>query len=116
MALAGHAGIRSAIRPGCTAEDIYRAWRDTVDAHLGAPNDRHHCGYRIGVGFPPSWVGSVLGLRPGNTTVPRPGMTFYIQSWVIKHHVGDHVVCDTVPVTEDRCDLLTPSRGGVRWA
>lgn len=117
IALAGHAAIRAAIRPGRTAEDIYRAWRDTVDADLGAPNDRHHCGYLIGIGFPPSWVGgsSVLGLRPGNTMVLRPGMTFYIQSWVIKHEVGDHVVCDTVLVTEDGCDLLTTtSRGEAR--
>ncbi|MBO0610532.1 M24 family metallopeptidase [Myceligenerans salitolerans] len=114
IALVGHAAIRAAIRPGRTAEDIYRAWRDTVDADLGAPNDRHHCGYLIGIGFPPSWVGgnAVLGLRPGNTTVLRPGMTFYIQSWVIKQQVGDHVVCDTVLVTEDGCELLTTTSRG----
>jgi Xaa-Pro dipeptidase len=109
IALDGHRAIRAAIRPGRTAEDIYRAWRDSVDAGLGAPNARHHCGYLVGIGFPPSWVGgsSVLGLRPGNGLVLRTGMTFYIQSWVIRQQAGDHVVCDTVLVTDDGCELLT---------
>jgi Xaa-Pro dipeptidase len=49
----------------------------------------------------------VLGLRPGNGLVLRAGMTFYIQSWVIKQQAGDHVVCDTVLVTDDGCELLT---------
>ncbi|MGP3947611.1 M24 family metallopeptidase [Streptomyces sp. 7N604] len=101
--------MRAAIRPGRTAEDVYRAWRSSVDAELGVPNDRHHCGYPIGIGFPPAWVGgnTVIGLRPGNVMVLRPGMTFYIQSWVIRQEVGSHVVCDTVLVTEDGCELLT---------
>jgi hypothetical protein len=34
-------------------------------------------------------------------------MTFYIQSWVIRQQAGDHVVCDTVLVTDDGCELLT---------
>jgi Xaa-Pro dipeptidase len=114
VALAGHSAIRAAIQPGRTAEDIYRAWRSSVDAGLGAPNNRHHCGYLVGIGFPPSWVGgsSVLGLRPGNGLVLRPGMTFYIQSWVIRKPLGDHVVCDTVLVTDDGCELLTTTPRG----
>jgi Xaa-Pro dipeptidase len=114
IALAGHSAIRTAIQPGRTAEDIYRAWRGSVDAGLGAPNDRHHCGYLIGIGFPPSWVGgsAVLGLRPGNEMVLRPGMTFYVQSWVIRQQAGDHVVCDTVLVTDDGCELLTTTARG----
>jgi Xaa-Pro dipeptidase len=107
--VAGQDAIRSAIGPDRTAEDVYRSWRACVDAALGVPNPRHHCGYLIGIGFPPSWVGgsAVLGLRPGNHTVLRPGMAFYIQSWVIKQRVGDHVVSDTVLVTDTGCEPLT---------
>jgi Xaa-Pro dipeptidase len=109
IAVAGQDTIRSAIGPGRTAEDVYHAWRTCVDTELGVPNPRHHCGYLVGIGFPPSWVGgsAVLGLRPGNHTVLRPGMTFYIQSWVIKQRVGDHVVSDTVLVTDTGCEPLT---------
>jgi Xaa-Pro dipeptidase len=109
IAVAGQDAIRSAIGPDRTAEDVYRSWRACVDAALGVPNPRHRCGYLIGIGFPPSWVGgsAVLGLRPGNHTVLRPGMAFYIQSWVIKQRVGDHVVSDTVLVTDTGCEPLT---------
>jgi Xaa-Pro dipeptidase len=113
-ALAGHGALRAAIRPGRTAEDVYRAWRGSVDADLGMPNDRHHCGYLIGIGFPPAWVGgsSVIGLRPGNPMTLRPGMTFYVQSWVIEQQAGNHVVCDTVLVTDDGCEQLTTTAPG----
>jgi Xaa-Pro dipeptidase len=118
IAFAGQNAIRESMRPHCTADQVYRAWRSRVDAELGVPNPRHHCGYLIGIGFPPSWVGgsAVFGLRPGNETVLRPGMAFYIQSWVIGHRVGDHVASDTVLVTDTGCEALTttPATGWPR--
>jgi len=109
IAWAGQCAIRANVRPGRTCEDVYWAWRSSVDSDLGVANERHHCGYLIGIGFPPSWVGGnhVSGLRPGNQTVLRAGMAIYAQSWVIRQAVGDHVVCDTLLVTDEGCEPLT---------
>ena len=43
---------------------------------------RHHCGYLVGIGFPPSWTGGnrVTGLRHDSELVIRTGMTFHILS------------------------------------
>lgn len=109
VALAGQQAIRAMVRPGRTCDDVYRAWRRRVDAELGVPNERHHCGYLVDIGFPPSWVGgnAVVGLAPGNHTVLHAGMALYAQSWVIHQAVGDHVTSDTLLVTADGCEPLT---------
>ncbi|MBO0837629.1 MAG: aminopeptidase P family protein, partial [Actinobacteria bacterium] len=69
---------------------------------------RHHCGYSVGIGFPPSWMsGRVDSLRPGNHMSLRPGMTFHIQSWVVDQHIGTYAISDTALVTAGGSELLT---------
>jgi Xaa-Pro dipeptidase len=102
-ALAGLAAARAALLPGVRTGEVYAAWQRAVG---GAPR-RHHCGYLVGIGYPPSWVGGpeVLGIRPGGDVEVAAGMVFHLMSWV-ERPVG-HVVSDTALVTADGCELLT---------
>ncbi|HSM58386.1 MAG TPA: Xaa-Pro peptidase family protein [Candidatus Sulfomarinibacteraceae bacterium] len=98
-----------AMRPGALAQDVYRAWQDRVDAAGLSHYRRHHCGYLIGLGFPPSWVGGgdVVGLRHDSDLQLQPGMTFHVMSWLMDTGYGDYFVSDTALVTEEGCERLT---------
>lgn len=111
---AGLAAAHAALRPGVRTGDVYAAWQHAVAASTaGTWPRRHHCGYLVGIGFPPSWVGGgeVLGIRPGGDTVVRAGMTFHLMSW-LDAPVG-HVVSDTALVTADGSELLTTTARGL---
>lgn len=102
-ALAGLTAARLALGPGARTGEVFAAWQRAVG---GMPR-RHHCGYLVGIGYPPSWVGGpeVLGIRPGGDVEVLAGMVFHLMSWV-ERPVG-HVVSDTALVTGDGCELLT---------
>ncbi len=102
-ALAGLTAAREALRPGVRTGEVVAAWQQAV----GGTARRHHCGYLVGIGYPPSWVGGpeVLGIRPGGDVEVLAGMVFHLMSWV-EQPVG-HVVSDTALVTADGCELLT---------
>lgn len=107
-ALAGLVAAREALRPGAVTGEVYAAWQRVVAG--GATSSRplrHHCGYLVGIGFPPSWVGggAVLGIRAGGEVEIVPGMTFHLMSWVTRP--TGHVVSDTVLVTGTGAELLT---------
>jgi Xaa-Pro dipeptidase len=106
-ALAGLAAARAALAPGVRTGEVFAAWQRAVAGVVGRPPLRHHCGYLVGIGYPPSWVGGpeVLGIRPGGDVELLAGMVFHLMSWV-ERPVG-HVVSDTVLVTADGCELLT---------
>jgi Xaa-Pro dipeptidase len=80
-----------------------------VDAAGLAHYRRHHCGYLIGLGFPPSWVGGamVVGLRYDSDLRLQEGMTFHLMSWLMGAGRGDYFVSDTVLVTAQGCERLT---------
>jgi Xaa-Pro dipeptidase len=102
--------VTAALVPGARACDVYAAWQDVVDAGLGHERyRRHHCGYQVGIGFPPSWVGgpAVVGLRSDSTWRVREGMTFHVLSWLLDQEPADYVLSDTVLVTADGGQLLT---------
>lgn len=98
-----------AIRPGATAGEVYRAWQQTVDKAGLQHYRRHHCGYAVGIGFPPSWSGSgvPIGLRAGSDLELTPGMVFHVLSWLLRTGMGDSFVSDTVVVTETGSECLT---------
>ncbi|MFC5232049.1 M24 family metallopeptidase [Pseudonocardia zijingensis] len=102
-ALAGLAAARAVLRPGVRTGEVFAAWQRAVG---GTPR-RHHCGYLVGIGYPPSWVGGpeVLGIRPDGYVEVVAGMVFHLMSWV-RRPTG-HVVSDTALVTADGCELLT---------
>lgn len=104
-ALAGLHAAREALRPGVPTGEVYTSWQRAVTGSRALdPPLRHHCGYLVGIGFPPSWVGGgeVLGIRPGGDTLLVPGMTFHLMSWV-----SGHVISDTALVTGRGAELLT---------
>lgn len=82
-AVAARVGLEAvfdAVRPGALTGDVYAAWEAAVGDHLGVtPEPRHHCGYSVGIGFPPSWVGGsvVIGIRAARRRLraqrDRPG-------------------------------------------
>jgi Xaa-Pro dipeptidase len=86
---------------------VYAAWQHAVAGSAVAGPLRHHCGYLVGIGFPPSWVGGgeVLGIRAGGRDVVEAGMTFHLMSWVTEP-IG-HVISDTALVTDTGARLLT---------
>ncbi len=104
-----------AMGPGALAGDVYRVWQETIDAAGLEGYTRHHCGYAVGIGFPPSWSGSGTprGLRKGSDMKLAPGMVFHLMSWLLRTGRGDSFLSDTVVVTEDGCEFLTKAPRGV---
>lgn len=98
-----------AIAPGATAGEVYTAWQKPVDQAGLHHYHRHHCGYSVGIGFPPSWSGSgvPVGLRAGSNLELQPGMVFHVLSWLLRTGRGDSFVSDTVIVTEKGSEVLT---------
>jgi Xaa-Pro dipeptidase len=103
------AAAADAIKPGVTADYVYRAWQKCVDEAGLSHYRRHHCGYIVGLGFPPCWSGSGVpqSLRQGSDMVIREGMVFLLMSWLLRTGQGDAFICDTIRVTEDGCEFLT---------
>jgi Xaa-Pro dipeptidase len=107
-ALAGLYAALAALGPGALTGEVYAAWqREVTGPQRVAGPLRHHCGYLIGIGFPPSWVGGgeVPGIRPGGQVEIKVGMTFHLMSWI--RDPLPHVVSDTALITADGAELLT---------
>ena len=107
---AGLQAVRETLTPGTTTGEVYAAWQDLIDRGLGHSRyRRHHCGYTVGIGFPPSWVGGpkVTSLRPGGTLQLREGMVFHVLSWLLGQDLPDYGVSDTVLVTAEGGEVLT---------
>lgn len=105
--------VVAAIKPGAIMGDVYQVWQDRVDAAGLSHYRRHHCGYSVGIGFPPSWTGGghVVGIRAGSTMPIRAGMVFHLLSWLLGCGRGDYFVSDAAFVTEEGCEVLcTASR------
>ena len=105
----------AALRPGATARQVYRAWQDVVDGAGLSHYRRHHCGYCVGIGMPPSWTGgnSVMGLRPDSELVIRAGMSFHVLSWLMNTGRGNHFLSNTILVSADEPELLTQTLPGL---
>ena len=103
-----------AIRPGVVAAEVYQAWQSRLDEAGLAHYRRHHCGYLVGLGFPPSWTGGsmVVGLRHDSDLVLRPGMVFHLLSWLMGTGRGDYFFSNTGVLTEQGCEILTKTPRG----
>lgn len=107
--LDAHYSTANAIKPGVTADSVYSVWKKTIDAAGLDHYHRHHCGYLVGIGFPPSWSGSGVprSLRRGSDMELKSGMVFHLMSWLLRTGQGDAFMSDTVLVTDDGCEFLT---------
>lgn len=102
--------VRKALVPGTPAGEVYAKWQAVIDRALGeGVYGRHHCGYMVGIGFPPSWMGgpSAVGLRRGSDVEIKEGMVFHVLSWMLGQALPDYGVSDTMLVTADGGEILT---------
>lgn len=111
LAICRDAMLRAAdaLRPDVEAGEVYRAWQAHLDANGLRSYTRHHCGYAIGIGYPPSWSGSgvPVGLRAGSRMKLKAGMVFHLMSWLLRTGSGDSFLSDTVLVSNEGCEWLT---------
>ena len=81
LAQAAFDAVLGALKDGVLARDVYAAWQGVVERAGLSHYRRHHCGYMVGIGFPPSWTGGnkVTGLRHDSDIVIRTGMSLHSQ-------------------------------------
>jgi Xaa-Pro dipeptidase len=101
--------VLGALKPGARARDVYAAWQAVADDAGLSHYRRHHCGYCVGIGQPPSWTGgnTVTGLRHDSDLEIRTGMSFHILSWLMGTGKGDDFISNTVLLTENGPEVLT---------
>jgi Xaa-Pro dipeptidase len=99
------------LRPGKKAKEVYQAWQNVVDDAGLRHYRRHHCGYCVGIGIPPSWTGgnTVTGIRSDSDLIIRSGMTFHVLSWLMNTGHGNHFLSNAVLVSVSEAEVLTPS-------
>ena len=97
------------IAPGVKAGEVYEKWQEQLNNAGLSHYHRHHCGYSVGIGYPPSWSGGgvPVGLRAGSEMELQPGMVFHLMSWLLRTGAGDSFLSDTIVVTEKGCEFLT---------
>jgi Xaa-Pro dipeptidase len=64
------------IKPGMRCEEVERIWAKTIEKSGFVKDSR--IGYSMGLNYPPDWGEHTASLRPGDTTVLEPGMTFHM--------------------------------------
>lgn len=101
--------VIDALKDGALARDVYAAWQGVVDQAGMAHYRRHHCGYMVGIGFPPSWTGGnkVVGLRHDSDILIRTGMCFHMLSWLMGTGRGDFFISNTVLLSDRGPEVLT---------
>ncbi|MBZ9668426.1 M24 family metallopeptidase [Mesorhizobium sp. ES1-3] len=106
--------VVKALEPGVRARDVYAAWQGVADEAGLSHYRRHHCGYLVGIGQPPSWTGgnSVTGLRHDSDLEIEMGMSFHILSWLMGTGRGDHFISNTVLLTDAGAEVLTRTPAG----
>ena len=109
LAIEGMKVICEALQPGRPAGEIYAAWREVARAAGLEDYERHHCGYLVGIGFPPSWTGGsmVKGLSPTARFPLQAGMTFHAHSWFTNTDCADYFISNTVLLTDEGAEVLT---------
>lgn len=102
------------LRPGRKAREVYADWQAVVDAEGMPSYRRHHCGYLVGLGFPPTWTGGnkVTGLRHDSDLELKAGMTFHLLSWFTETGRGDYFVSNCALLGADGPELLTTAPMG----
>ena len=109
LAIDGMKAICDAIKPGAKAGDAYAAWCDVARSAGLIGYERHHCGYLVGIGFPPSWTGGsmVTALAPDSELELKVGMTFHAHSWFTNTDCVDYFISNTVLLGENGAEVLT---------
>ena len=109
LAIEGMTAICNSLKPDVTAGEVYQAWQDVADSAGLSHYRRHHCGYLVGIGFPPSWTGGsmVTSLQPNSPRKLKAGMVFHAHSWFTNTDCVDYFISNTVMLTESGAENLT---------
>jgi Xaa-Pro dipeptidase len=109
LSQAAFEAVLGALREGALFRDVYAAWQRVVDAAGLSHYRRHHCGYMVGIGFPPSWTGGnkVTGLRADSDIPVKIGMSFHVLSWLMGTGRGDYFISNTVLLGDQGPEVLT---------
>lgn len=109
LAIGGMQAICRALKPGALAGEVYAAWHAVAAAAGLGGYHRHHCGYLVGIGFPPSWTGGsmVTALAPSSRLELAAGMTFHAHSWFTGTGRPDYFISNTVLLGENGAEVLT---------
>ena len=109
------AAVIGAMREGVLFRDVYAAWQGVVDRAGLSHYRRHHCGYVVGIGVPPSWTGGnkVTGLRRDSDIVLKNGMSFHVLSWLMGTGRGDFFLSNAVLLGPAGPEVLTRTPSGV---
>jgi len=109
LAIDGMNAIHKALKPGARAGDAYSAWREVARKGGLEDYERHHCGYLVSIGFPPSWTGGsmVTSLAPNSELELKIGMTFHTHSWFTDTDCVDYFISNTALLTQNGCEVLT---------
>ena len=109
LAIDGMNAIHKALKPGAKAGDSYSAWREVARKGGLEGYERHHCGYLVSIGFPPSWTGGsmVTSLAPNSELKLKIGMTFHTHSWFTDTDCVDYFISNTALLTQNGCEVLT---------
>ena len=93
----------AAIRPGVDCREVDRAARSVIEeAGLGNAFI-HRTGHGIGIDYH-----ELPFFSPGDETVLTPGMVMSVEPGIYIPGVGGFRHSDTIVVTEDGCEILTP--------
>lgn len=64
------------IKPGITCGELEAVWRKAIEKSGFTKESR--IGYSMGLNYPPDWGERTASIRPGDTTVLQPNMTFHL--------------------------------------
>ena len=97
--------IMEAAQPGRSFHEVViRA----MQAHTNVDDEIYFFGsygYGVGIGFPPTWGGS-LHMMEGNETILRPGMTFHLPIiFCVPGKIGV-ALSETIVITDNGCETL----------
>ena len=96
------AGLEAA-KPGNTTGDIAVAFFKVLQK-FGIHKDSR-CGYPIGISYPPDWGERTMSLRPGDTSVLQPGMTFHFMPGLWMDDWGLEIT-ESILITETGVETL----------
>lgn len=92
-----------AIGPGMRCEEVELVWRKHIAA-FGLEKESR-IGYPMGLNYPPDWGEHTMSLRPGDTTVLKPNMTFHMILGMWMDDFGFEC-SESFRVTEDGCETF----------
>ena len=103
-----YAAAAEAVRPGVSAGEVDRVARAVVAASPFGAVQASRSGYSMGIAMSPDWgEGHILSMKPGETRVLEPNMTFHLLPWVQLPGVGGVGCSETIRVTASGCEPLT---------